>query len=273
MKLVVGIKNNISQIFAVAEKNVKLLLRYKITLILTFITPVLGFIVPLIIMGKIFTLADNFGPWNNNNFIVYQFTTYHISLLYSIIFRFQGSIAREKGQNTLTLLVIAPFRRINLLFGIFLSHLIIIGIPFMVFFILCYILYPVSIITVFIIFFTYFIITLIFSGIGLVLAIFVISKQHLVSLFYLPLTVLVMFSALTMPFEFFPEYFQNIARLNPFYYIFSVVRFVWIEDNIIISITAHPINYLIVLSLAIASPLIGLKFFNYIFDKYGISIY
>jgi len=76
-----------------------------------------------------------------------------------------------------------------------------------------------------------------------------------------------------MPFDFFPEYFQNIARLNPYYYIFSVIRYIWIEDNIIISITSHSFTFLIVVVLAISSPLIGLKIFNYVFDKYGSVIY
>jgi len=273
MKSLVAVKNNISQIYAIAEKNVKLLLRYKINLILTFILPVLGVIVPLIIMGKIFDFTDNFGPWDDRNYSVFQFTAYQILLLYGIIARYQVGISSEKGQNTLTLLVIGPFRRINLLFGIFLSHLILIGIPFMFFFIMCYILIPVSIITLFFIFLVYFLITIFFSGIGLVFAIFIISKQHLVSLFRLPLTILLMFSCLSMPFEFFPEYFQNIARLNPFYYIFVIVRYVWIEDNIIISITSHGFTFLVVIFLAVLSPFIGLKFFSYIFNKYGMVIY
>ncbi len=274
MRLLVGIKANISQIFAVAEKNVKLESRLKIRLIFqSIIQPILAVILPLIIMGKIFTLAAEFGAWNSENFIVFQFTAYQMLLLYRIIARIQGGIAREKGQNTLTLLVIAPFRRINLLFGIFISHLILISIPFMFFFILCYILYPVSLVTLFFIFFTYFLISLFFSGIGLVFGIFIISKPYLVTFVSVPLTFLLMFSCLTMPFEFFPESFQNIARLNPFYYLFNIARYIWIEDNIIISITTHPFTLLIVLSLAISSPLIGIKFFNYFFDKYGVIIY
>ena len=147
-----GIKANVSQIFAIAERDVKIQTRLKIPYIFNSITPILGVILPLIIMGKIFTFADNFGPWDGGNFIIYQFTAYQIIILTGIRTRLQGSILSEKGQGTLTLLVIAPFRRINLLFGIFLSHLVLISPPFMMFFILCYILFPVSIITLFFIF-------------------------------------------------------------------------------------------------------------------------
>ena len=275
MNLINGIKNNLSQIFAIAEKNVRLLSRYKLRLILGFFTPILSIILPLIVMGEIFNLnrGESFGPWDGRNFIVFQFTSYMLILLYQIVGRFQQGIAQEKGLNTLTLLIIAPFRRINLLFGIFLSHLILISIPFLSFFIWAYILFPVSIITLFFIFLVYLLIALFFSGIGLVFAIFVVSKEHLVSLFKIPLNIFLMFSCLSMPFEFFPEYFQNIANLNPFYHIFNIVRQIWMENNIIISVTSHTLTFIVVISFAILSPLFGLRFFNYIFDKYGIYIY
>jgi len=272
MNLIKAIMNNVSQIFAVAEKNFFLVSRYKIRMILSFITPILGIILPIIVLGRILDFTNNFGPWDDGNFLVYQFTAYQLMLLYQIIGRFQTSINQEKGINTITLLIIAPFRRLNLLLGIFLSHLMLISIPFTIFFIWCFILYPVSIITVFFIFIVYFLITLFFSGIGLFFGIIIISKPHLIALFSIPLTVFLMFSCLSMPFEFFPEEFQNIANLNPFYYIFSIVRYIWLEDNIIISVTSHPFTFLVVLFFGILTPLIGVKFFNYIFDKYGITL-
>ena len=274
MKLLAGIKNNLSQIFAIGEKNVKLATRLKIPLIFQLvIQPILAIILPLIIMGEIFTFADNFGPWDGRNFAVYQFTANQILLLYRLLGRLQGAIAQEKGQRTLTLLLLAPFRRSNLLFGIFMSHVFLISIPFMTLFILCYIVYPVSIITLFFIFFSYFLISLFFGGIGLLFAVFAVSKPRILPFISLPLTFLLMFSCLTMPFEFFPEYFQDIARLNPFYYIFSFSRYIWIEDNIILSITTHATTFLIFLAMALVSPIIGIKFFNYIFNKYRMVLY
>ena len=275
MNFIKGVKENVSQILAVAEKNVKLGSRHKLALILTFVSPIIGVIMPLIVMGEIlnFAEADNFGPWNSRNMAIYQFTAYMSVMLYNIINSIQRGISQEKGGNTITLLILAPFRRFNLLLGIFFSHFVFIAVPFVTFFIICFIFNPVSIITLIFIIFADLLIATFFSGIGLVLAVFIISKQHLVALFNIPLGILVMFSALTLPFEFFPGYYQNIANLNPFYYIFSIVKFIWVEDNIIISITSHPETFLVVVSLAIISPLLGLKFFNYIFDKYGITIY
>ena len=273
MKLLRAIKENLSQIFAIAEKNVRLETRHKLPLILSYIAPIYGMIVPLLVMGTIFSFTDGFGPWDGRNFVVYIFTSTQIMALYQLSSRFTGLIAQEKSTNTFTLLIIAPFRRINLLIGIFLTHLILIAVNFMTFFIWCYILYPVSIITLFFIFLVYFLITLFFSGIGLFLAIFKLSKPRLEPLLSIPIKFLFIFSCLGMPFEFFPKNYQNIARFDPFYYVFVLVRYVWAEDNIVISITSHSSTFLIVIFLAVISPILGLKFFNYIFDKYRIQIY
>ncbi len=273
MKLTKVVKENISQIFAIAEKNVRLATRHKLPLILSFIMPVVSIFVPLIIFGRILSFTDNFGPWDGRNFTIYLFTSSQLMLLYTIIGRFTGAIAQEKSANSFTLLIIAPFRRRNLLFGIFLSHLILIAVNFMTFFIWCYILFPVSISTLFFIFLVYFLIALFFSGIGLFLSIFKLSKPRLEPLISIPLTILIMFSCIGMPFEFFPKAFQNISKFDPFYYIFVIVRYVWVEDNIIITFTSHTVTFIIVITLALASPLLGLRFFNYIFDKYRIQIY
>ncbi len=268
-----NLKDNVSQILAITEKNVKIQLRYKLNWFLGLIFPIIGILLPLIIMGQLFTFTDNFGPWNRNNFVVYQFTTYQINLIYQMLTRFQASISLEKGGNTLTAIFIAPFKRINLVIGIFFTHIVLILIPFMVFFVLCYLFYPISIVTIFFVFMVFFTMALFFSGIGLVFAAFVIAREKLIILLSLPLSIAIMFSCLTLPFSFFPDTYKFIASLNPFYYIYNIVRLVWIENNIIISISSHTLTFIIVFLLAILSPLIGLKLFNYVYDKYGIIVY
>ena len=268
-----SVKEDFSQIFAIAGKNVKMTLRFKLNLILSLLNPLLGIVMPLIILGTLFTFTENFGPWNKENFVVYQFTTYQIMLIFQIVSRFQTSIALEKGLNTLTMILLAPFKKINLLFGIFLSHLALISIPFVTFFIICYFFYPVSIFTVFFVLFVFFLLALFFSGIGLVFGVFVIAKQRLVNLLNYPITLLLMFSCISLPFQFFPENFQFIVKLNPFYYLFNIIRLIWIEDNIIISLSSHLGYFIIVFLVAVISPIFGLKFFNYVYEKYGIAVY
>ena len=92
-----NLKDNMSQIYAIIEKNVKIQLRHKLNWFLSLIFPIIGIVLPLIIMGQLFTFTDSFGPWNRDNFVVYQFTTYQINLIYQILNRFQSSISLEKG--------------------------------------------------------------------------------------------------------------------------------------------------------------------------------
>ena len=269
-----NLKDDFSQIYAITEKNIKIQLRFKLNYLLSLVYPILGIILPLIVMGQLFTLSDNgFGPWNRDNYVVYQFTTYQILLIYQISSRFQSNIKLEKARNTLTAMFIAPFKRVNLIFGIYCTHLLLILIPFMFFFVLCFLIYPISLFTIFFIFIVYLMMSLFFSGIGLIFAVFIIAREPLISILNLPLSIAMMFSCLSLPFAFFPNAYQFIASLNPFYYIFNIVRLVWIENNIIISLSSHTSTFIIVFLLAILSPLIGFKSFNYVYNKYGITIY
>ncbi|KKL52490.1 hypothetical protein LCGC14_2284960, partial [marine sediment metagenome] len=129
------IKDNLSQIMALTEKNIKLQLRYKLGLILSYLTHIISIFTPLIIMGNLFEFRA-VGEWTSDNFILYQFIAYNIMILSGITSIFPGQFRMEKYWKTLPALIIGPFNRFNLLFGIFVSHLILISIPFIFFFIL-----------------------------------------------------------------------------------------------------------------------------------------
>jgi len=273
MNIFKKILDNLCQIYAIVEKETKLQLRIKTNLILSFIMPLVGLIIPLIVMGQIFTLAEELGPWNSQNYIVFMLTLYQIALLNRLTAVFSSNLTREKVWRTLPGIIIAPFNRINLLFGIFFSHLVVISIPFTTFIILCYIFFPISILTLFSVGILFFFLSLSFSGIGLVIGVFAIGKESFVRIINLGYAIVIWFSCLSMPFEFFPGYFQNIVIYNPFYYIFVIIRYVWIENNILDSLNAHGFNFLILISSGIVLPIFGIFFFNYIFKKYGIAGY
>ena len=267
------IRNNLGQILAITEKEVKLQLRFKITVILSFITPIVAILMPLIVMGQFFSYNVKFGPWNDTNYSVFVILTYNLVLLKQIIGTFPQQFNREKFWETLPALIIAPFNRINLLLGTFVSHLIIIFIPFTVFFILCWILYPIGIFTILIIIIIFFLISLIFSGIGLILGIFVIANENIYHFLSFSLTFIFWFSCISYPFELFPNIIQSIIELNPLYYIFDILRLTWIDNNIIQTFLLYPYNFLILIACAIAFPSIGVIFFNKIYKKYGIVGY
>ncbi len=268
-----AIKRNLNQIFAITEKNIKFNLRFKFNLIISFITPIITIIMPLILMGEIFHFKDKYGVWTSTNFIIYQFIAYNIILLKRLITDIPLAFLREKYWETLPALIIAPFRRINLVFGTFFSNLILISIPFIIFNILSYIIYPILPLTLLFILGLYFLIALIFSGIGIIVGVFAISKEDFVGILNFLISFLFWFSSLSYPFYLFPVYIRNVMILNPFYYIFDILRLSFIENNVALSITSHPFSFLIITSGAILVPLIAVYIFNKVYKKYGIVGY
>lgn len=268
-----NLKGHYIQTFAIVERNLKLGTRFKLNFILTFINPIIGLIFPLIVMGQIFTFATNFGPWSGENYIVFMLVTTHLGIIFGVMNRFPSSLKIEKFWKTLPAIIIAPLNRVKLLIGIFITHFILTSSSFIIFFIILYVYYPVSFFTFIFLLFVYFLIALIFAGIGLVLGILAVSKESIITIFGFGIQIIFMFSCLTMPFDFFPDYIQQIINLNPFYYVINFTRLIWIENNFIYTIYSHPIGFIYIIAGAITFPLLGLYTFNFIFKKYGITGY
>ncbi len=267
------IKDYVIQIFSIAEKNIQLGLRVKSRFIFMFIQPFITIVMPLIMMGQLFTLTDELGPWNNTNYTVFVLSAYNLALMVGVRSAFAGQLTKEKYWKTLSALMIAPFKRVNLLLGIYLSHIVMILIPLAVFFTAGYIFYPISPLTIIAVLFDYFLISLIFLGLGLIVGIAAISKETLMTPINLLVGIVFMVSCIGYPFAYYPGYMQNIARLNPLYYIINFARLLWIEDNFIFTILNHPLDFGVTIFFAIISPITGLVIFNYIFNKYGIQGY
>ncbi len=273
MKIIREIRDNLSQILAIIEKYLKMKARFKWRIIISFLLPMFSIIMPLIIMDLFFSYNAKFGPWTRENFFIFQMIAYNILLLFKITEEFPTRFVEEKYWKTLPGILIGPFNRINLLLGIFFSHLILIFIPSVCFFIIAYILFPISIFTVLFIVFIYFLIALIFSGIGLILGIFVISRENLYMIIGFGLQILIWFSCVSYPFEIFPKTIQNFVSLNPLYYIFDIFRLAWIEDNIIYTVTTHLFNFIILIICAFSLPILAVFTFNLVYKKYGIVGY
>ncbi len=272
MKIINKIKDELYQIRAVIEKELKLSTRYKLPVIMRFIGPILNLVLPLIILGQIFTFSDT-GDWDSQNFTVFVMITYQISIMAKIRNVYPGRFSSEKVWKTLHAIMIAPFNRRNLLFGLFFSYMIMIAIPFTIFFVISLLISPLSFISILFLFLFYFFIALIFSGVGLILGALAISKPSISPIVTLGLTILYMFSCLNYPFDFFPPRFQSLAVLNPLYYIFDFIRKIWLDNNIFLSIVTNPLHVLLIIGGAIFVPLIGLWIFNIIYNKYGVVGY
>ncbi len=269
------IKKNLIQIFALTEKNVKLNLRFKYQVIISFITPILSILMPLIILEQFFQFSErfDFSIWNENNYFVFQFMAYQVLLLKRVIQEFPTQLRIEKFWKTLPIIIIAPFNRFNLLLGILFSQLILISIPFIIFSILCYIYYPISFLTVIFIIIIFFLITLIFSGIGLLIGIFAISNENVWKALSFIVSLIFWVSCVTYPFDIFPEFIQQIINLNPLYYIFDLLRLAWIYNDVLLTITLLSQNFIILIAFSIILPCLGVVIFNLIYKKYGIVGY
>ena len=267
------IQNNLSQIFAITEKNIKLGTRFKFKLIFSFISPIISIIIPIIIMGKFFDFNIEFGPWDANNYIVFILLAYEIMLLQRVINKFPKHFINEKYWQTLPSLIIAPLNRINILFGIVFSQLIITLIPMLFFFILCYIIYPISLFPVLFMIGIFFLIALMFSGIGIIMGILAISKENWAPIVSFAFGLFFITTCITFPYEVFPGIIQFIVNLNPLYHVFYFLRIAWIENDLILSITSHFPSFICLVGLAIVLPCIGVIIFNKIYKKYGIVGY
>ncbi len=268
-----AIKRNIVQIVAITEKNLKFNLRFKSNIIMNYLIPMISIVIPLIVMGQIFQFRDTVGPWSEKNFIIYQLIAYNLTLSRVMITSFPIIFDQEKYWETLPALMIAPFRRINLVFGIFFSNLIIITIPFAFIIFLSYFIYPITFLTLLFVFGLYFLIALIFSGIGIIIGVFAISKEGVIGILKFLIALIFWFSCLSFPFYIFPEILRNVIALNPLFHIFEALRLTWIENNVLLSITSHPFSFLTIILGAIFLPLIGVIIFNKIYKKYGIVGY
>ncbi len=237
---------------------------------MSLISPILAIIFPMIIMGQFLDFNNTFGPWTKNNFLLYQLLAYNISLLSGIIYEYSRQFNMEKYMYTLSAIIIAPVNRFNLLFGIFFSHLMIMSIPFLIFFIISYIYYPISIVTIIFIIGIYLLIALSFAGIGIIIGIFAISKEGLLGIVSFIMTLFFWTSCLTYPFQIYPEIIQNIISLNPLYYLFDTLRWAWFEDDIVLSLIAHIRSFTVLIISAILLPIIGVIVFKKMYIKYGI---
>ncbi|MHA1395007.1 MAG: hypothetical protein ACTSRZ_15990 [Promethearchaeota archaeon] len=255
------------------EKNIKLLIRFKLNVIINFFTPFIGILLPIIVMGKFFEYNYEFGPWTRDNFLVFQFLAYNISLLMELINDFPTKFRTEKYWQTLPALIIGSLNRYNLLFSILLAKIALISIPLSIFFLICYIYYPISFITFLWILLIHLFISLIFSGIGLIFGIFAISKENYLGFLRLLLKIFFWLSCISFPFQIFPKTFQDIINLNPLYHIFFLLRISWIENAPYHTFSIYYQNLIILITLAILLPFIGVYIFNKIYNKYGIVGY
>ena len=272
-----SLRINIKQISALVERNIYLELRFKLLIFVRYFTPFIQILMPLIIFNVIFTIREDyqFGYWTGLNFILFLFIAFCVQFLRKIVNNFSDLFNREKYWKTLQALMVAPVNRYILLFGFLISEIILLSIPFILFFIIAYILFPISIFYLFLVVLSFIALAILFGCLGLILGILIITKEGIYSVFNFGLTLLFWLSCMSYPLQVFPEIIQSIILLNPIYYFIDTIRIFWLmglDYNLAITFLT-PIHIIVVVGGTIILPIFSVYLFNTFYDKFGISGY
>lgn len=272
-----SVKRSLRQIQAIVEKELFLNLRVKSNFLFRYLNPFIQLILFIFIFGVIFSIKTDYqiGYWNGENFILFLLLAFCVQFSKSIIDKYRYIFSTEKYWKTLSATMIAPINRFTLLIGILLSDLAIISLPLITLFIIALILYPISLIFLFIVFLIFVSIFLTFASIGLIIGVFAISYEELEPYANVSLRFLFLLSCTNYPKELFPPIVQYFIILNPFYYMFDLLRLSWyLGINYDVAISNITLIHLVVLFLmTLLTPAIALILFEKIYNKYGITGY
>lgn len=273
-----SIKRSIRQILAITEKEISLQLRVKANFFSRIFEPVLQLVIFFFLFGFIFTVGSSgstIGYWNRNNFVLFLILAFCIQFSKSIISKYRITLMVEKYWKTLSAIMIAPVNRFTLLVGTLISELAVISIPLCVLLIIAWIFYPISFFYIFLSLIILFSIFITFSSIGLIIGVLGMSHEEYIPYLQIILRFAFLLSCTNYPKEIFPGIIQDIVLLNPFYYMFDLLRLTWyLGINYEVAIShITPLHIIITMSVSIISPIISLYLFDKIYKKYGITGY
>lgn len=272
-----AIKRYKRQVLALVEKEIFHVLRYKSQLISRFLNPIIQLFVLIFIFSAIFNVKAGFklGYWDANNYSLFLLIAFCLQFSRSITRTYERLLRREKYMKTLSAMMVAPMNRFTLLLGILISEFLLNSIPTIILFIIAYILYPISIYFILLAILIYFLIFLILASFGLIIGVYSISHEDYVPYLTLFFRIILLFSCTHYPKEIFPTTIQYLVLLNPFYYIFDLMRLTWyLGVNYEVALANITLSHLIIfISLVIFSPITSVYLFNRVFKKYGITGY
>ena len=271
------LKQNITRIYALIEKEIYLQTRFKSQLIINLINPIIQLVVYFFLFGAIFSIQEgiSLGYWNSSNFLLFLFIAMSISYCQPIVDKYAQIFIQEKYWKTLSAIIIAPVNRFSLLIGILLSQIAISSVGVIILLTFAIILYPISISMLFLFLFVYFGILIVFGSIGLIVGAYAISNENFKNYYTLVVRILFLMSCINYPKELFPEIITFAISLNPLYYLFDFLRLIWysgISPAVAVPYIL-PIHIITFILLVVLSPIIAVFLFERIYKKYGIIGY
>lgn len=271
-----SIKDNLKLLSALVIKEFKLKFRYKYKFILSIINPSLGFIIPYLVFRKLFQALgdDSFGIWTPQNYVIFILTGIIVVLIINIISIYGKSFLQEKYWKTLSGIFMSPLNISLFLIAKLVTELLVLGIPLVVVFIVCFIITQASFISILAILGIFFCSCFFIASLGLAIGSFRISIEGNYTVLFTIIQFFLIFSCYKYPRDFFPWYLQFIININPFYYYWDLMRniFVFGFDFVLFN-PNFLIHLIIILSFTTVFPILSIKFFNIVYRKYGITGY
>ncbi|MBD3338489.1 MAG: hypothetical protein GF353_05250 [Candidatus Lokiarchaeota archaeon] len=276
MSVLIRLKNYTFQLFTLVIKDIKLKTRYKMKYIFPIVVPFTSFLVPLLIFRTLFESMgeESFGIWTPDNYIIFILSGVFIVVLNRLLPIYGKDLLREKYWKTLQGIFLSPVNIYNILLSKILSELLLFILPLTFVFVLCFVLTNSSILTILFVLFIYVLASIFMASIGLAIGSFRMSVEGGYHFFFLVVNLFLVFSCYKYPQEFFPDYFQILIIINPFYYFWDIMRYCLIFGvEYVIFNPAFIGHFIMIILFSIISPVLSVLFFRYIYKKYGLTGY
>ncbi|MFX0142297.1 MAG: ABC transporter permease [Candidatus Hodarchaeota archaeon] len=293
-------KRTVRQTMAVVEKEFLLKLRFPLGFISSIFTASIISLIPLI-----FIFSGLLGKSNDEIFAIFYFTHAEKNLIYycllyqsienlyfnsinqfnflswllmgNILFTFCNKgftvftkvFYEEKYWNTIQGMLLTPVNKVLILFGNLIMVLIESSIYFSLAIIICLFIYPVPIYNVISFFLIGCIMLIASGGIGFIVGAILLTNENFNTIFQLVQFTILFFSCYSIPIIMFPETFQHISFINPFYHGVSTARNVYYG----IFGQSELFSLIYIITFAISISMLSVYIFNKLWKKYGISGY
>lgn len=265
-------KNFMNQVFAVAEKEIRLKLRWgKDYFLAVIVTPLLYLIPYFLIYHGIFALGSGgIGDLTPENYAVWLFLgTIYFTFVSRGFTSFEPRFLSEKYWMTIQAIFLTPTNKYALLVGITIETFVETFVPLTIFTILSYIVLPTTIISLVGIIALLFVVLVASAGIGLLRGGIALINENFRSIIFYGIYFVLFFSCYSLPLEIIPESFQFLVLINPFYHGLLLTRSVWFNT---LGVELW-VSFLYLIIFTIVTIIVAVWLFNKLIKRFGIKGY
>lgn len=259
----------IKHIIAIAEKELKLDLRFKLNYLMnSFVLPFrLLFLFFFIYSGFFYFGASQIAGITKQNYIEFLVLGSIINVFFEDSFnKIRSRLYGEKFWQTIQGLLIAPINKLKYLIGFGSTAVLELLIIYLPIFIMLYIYKPIKIYYFLLIILTFIILYMGVMGMGLINSALALSKENLQFVVRFFILVWIPLSCFYYPIESLPKIIHPLVIINPIYHGNILIKSMWING----SYSLGGLIYIII--FAIISMSFGIIVFNKILKK-GIEGY